>query len=142
MTPDFTVAHDAEPDFVWGWRAAAALTVPLFNSHRAGVRMEEATLGQLNAERAAVLARVTAQVTSASTLAETERLTYVRYRDQILPQAEEVARMAEDSYRLGQTGIAALLQAPSSPASPICRHCTHRILTRCDPGARHLSTHP
>jgi len=36
---------------------------------------------------------------------------YLRYRDQILPQALEVERMAEDSYRLGQTGIAALLQA-------------------------------
>jgi outer membrane protein, heavy metal efflux system len=111
VTPDFTVAHDAEPDFVWGWRAAGAVTVPLFNSHRAGVRVEEATLGQLNAERAAVLARVTAQVTTASTLAEAERTAYIRYRDEIQPQAEEVARMAEDSYRVGQTGIAALLQA-------------------------------
>ena len=48
---------------------------------------------------------------SASALAEAERLTYLRYRDQILPQAQEMERMAEDSYRLGQTNIAALLQA-------------------------------
>ena len=73
--------------------------------------MEEATLTQLTAQRTAVLARVTGDVTSASALAEAERLTYLRYRDQILPQAQEMERMAEDSYRLGQTNIAALLQA-------------------------------
>jgi len=111
LTPDFTITHDAEPEFTWGWRAAAAVTIPLFTSHRAGVRVEQATLAQLNAQRAAVLARVTGEVTATSALAEAERLTYLRYRDQILPQALEVERMAEDSYRLGQTGIAALLQA-------------------------------
>ena len=43
--------------------------------------------------------------------AEAQRLAYMRYRDLILPKAEEVERLAQDSYRLGQTGIAALLQA-------------------------------
>jgi cobalt-zinc-cadmium efflux system outer membrane protein len=111
VTPDFTITHDSQPEFAWGWRAAAAVTVPLFASHRAGVRMEAATLAQLNAQRSAVLARIIGEVTATSALAEAERLTYVRYRDQILPQAQEVELMAEDSYRLGQTGIAALLQA-------------------------------
>jgi cobalt-zinc-cadmium efflux system outer membrane protein len=111
VTPDVTITHASEPDFTWGWRAAGTVTVPLFATHRAGVRVEEAVLAQLTAERAAVLARVTGQVSSASTLAEAGRATYLRYRDQILPQAQEVERMAEDSYRLGQTGIAALLQA-------------------------------
>jgi outer membrane protein TolC len=111
VTPDFTITHASQPDFVWGWRAAGAVTIPLFTSHRAGVQVEQATLTQLTAQRAAVLARVTGEVASASTLAEAERVSYVRYRDQILPQAQEVERMAEDSYRLGQTGIAALLQA-------------------------------
>src|SRR5205085_4028899 len=111
LTPDFTLTHNSEPEFLWGWRAAATVVVPLFTTHRAGVRVEETTLAQLTAQRAAILARITGDVTSASVLAEAERVTYIRYRDQILPQAQEVERMAEDSYRLGQTGIAALLQA-------------------------------
>jgi outer membrane protein TolC len=111
ITPDFTVTHDAVPEFLWGWRVAASATIPLFTTHRAAVRVEEATLAQLAAQRSAILARVTGDVTSASALAEAERLAYLRYRDQILPQAQEMERMAEDSYRLGQTGIAALLQA-------------------------------
>jgi cobalt-zinc-cadmium efflux system outer membrane protein len=112
VIPDFTVAHAFSPgEFVWGWRVAATATIPVFTSHRAAVRVEEASLTQLNAQRGAVLARVTGDVTSASALAEAERLAYLRYRDQILPQTLEVERMAEDSYRLGQTNIVALLQA-------------------------------
>jgi cobalt-zinc-cadmium efflux system outer membrane protein len=111
VTPDVTVTHNSGQDFVWGWRVAAIATIPVFTSHRAAVRVEEATLAQLNAQRGAVLARVTGDVTSASALAEAERLAYLRYRDQILPQTLEVERMAEDSYRLGQTNIVALLQA-------------------------------
>jgi outer membrane protein TolC len=106
-----TVTHASLPDFVWGWRVAAMATIPVFTTHRAAVRVEEAALAQLSAQRAAVLARVTGDVTSASALAEAERLAYLRYRDQILPQTLEVERMAEDSYRVGQTNIAALLQA-------------------------------
>jgi cobalt-zinc-cadmium efflux system outer membrane protein len=108
---DVSLTHDAQPEFLWGWRVAAAVSIPLFTSHRAGVRVEEATLSQLTAQRAAILARIAGEVTSASTLAEAERVSYLRYRDQILPQAQEVEQMAEDSYRLGQTGITALLQA-------------------------------
>ena len=35
----------------------------------------------------------------------------MRYRDLILPQAQQVEQLAQDSYRLGQTGLAAMLQA-------------------------------
>jgi cobalt-zinc-cadmium efflux system outer membrane protein len=87
------------------------VTLPLFTRHRAGVRLEEATLAQLTAERDAAAARITGAVASAATLAEAQRQQYIRYRDEILPQAREVEEMAEDAYRLGQTGVLALLQA-------------------------------
>jgi cobalt-zinc-cadmium efflux system outer membrane protein len=111
ITPDGTVTRNAEPEFNVGWRAAVAMTVPIVTSHRAGVRLEEAALVQLTGERAAALARITGDAVSAATVADAQRQQYLRYRDQILPQATEVERMAEDSYKLGQTGIAAFLQA-------------------------------
>ena len=111
ITPDVTITRDAEPEFMYGWRLAAAATIPLFTSHRAGVLVEAATLAQLHAQRSAVLARVTGDVISASAVAEAQRLAYQRYQAEILPLAQQVEVMAEDSYRLGQTGIAALLQA-------------------------------
>lgn len=111
VTTEGTLTRNAEPEFMTGWRAAVAVTLPVFTTHRTGVRVEAAALAQLQAERQATLALITGEVTSAAALTEAQRLAYLRYRDQILPQALDVERMAEDSYRLGQTGIAALLQA-------------------------------
>ena len=111
VTPEGTITRGAEPEFSTGWRAALGVTLPLFTRHKAGVLLEEAMLTQLRTEREATLARITGEVTSAVALVDAQRQQYLRYRDQILPQALEVERLAEDSYRLGQTGIVALLQA-------------------------------
>jgi outer membrane protein, heavy metal efflux system len=111
VVPTATLTHDAEPEFTYGWRVGAAVTLPIFTSHKAGIAVEQATLTQLIAERDATLLRISGQVTAAAASAEAQRLAYVRYRDVILPQAQEVEQLAQDSYQLGQTGIAALLQA-------------------------------
>lgn len=111
VIPTATLTRDSQPDFTYGWRAGVAITVPLFASHKAGVLVEETTLDQLVAERQATLARIDGEVTAAVATAEAQRLTYVSYRDRILPQAQQVEQLAEDSYRLGQSGIAVLLQA-------------------------------
>jgi cobalt-zinc-cadmium efflux system outer membrane protein len=85
VTPTATLTHDSQPEFTYGWRAGVAITLPVFTSHKAGVLVEQT--------------------------AEAQRVAYVRYRDVILPQAQQVEQLAQDSYELGQTGIAALLQA-------------------------------
>jgi len=111
VTPEATLTRRGEPEFETGWRAAVAVAVPIFTRHQAGVRVEQATLSQLDAERQATLTRIDGEVTAAATIAGAQQQSLQRYRDRILPQALEVERMAEDAYRLGQTGIAALLQA-------------------------------
>ncbi|HXD20999.1 MAG TPA: TolC family protein [Vicinamibacterales bacterium] len=111
VTPTFTLTHRAEPEFTYGWRAGAAITLPLFTSHRAGVLVEQTTLEQLILQRQATLLRIQGDVTAASQRAQAQRELFVRYRDQIIPQAQAVEQLAQDSYQLGQTGIAALLQA-------------------------------
>ena len=114
VRPEATFTRRAEPEFMYGWRAAVAITLPIFTTHTAGVVLEQATMTQLAAEREAALARISGDVAAAVAIAEAQRQQYVRYRDQVLPQALEVERMAEDSYRLGQTNIAAYLQALQS----------------------------
>lgn len=111
IAPDVTFTRGAEPEFMYGWRVAAAATIPLFTARRAGIQLEEAALSQLNARRMAVLARITGDVMSASAVADAQRTAYLRYQNEILPQSQQVEVMAEDSYRLGQTGISSLLQA-------------------------------
>jgi len=111
ITPEATLTHGNEPEFNYGWRAAVAVAVPLFTRHRAGVLIEDATLSQLTAERDAVLARITGDVTAAVALADAQQRQFIRYRDEIIPQALQVEQMAEDAYRLGQSPISAFLQA-------------------------------
>ncbi len=111
LTSEGVITRDAQPEFDTGWRAALAMTIPLFTTHLAGVRVEEAALAQAQAEQAAAQARIGAEVVAAAASAAARRRQFGRYHDEILPQALEVERMAQDSYQLGQTGIAALLQA-------------------------------
>lgn len=113
LTPEGSWTHGFEPgsDFQSGWKVALAITVPVFTTHKAGVALEEATLAQLSAERVAVEMRIVAEVTAVVATAESQRQQVLRYRSDILPQALQVERMADDAYRLGQTGITAYLQA-------------------------------
>lgn len=114
VTADAGVLHDAPPDFTWGWRAALTFTLPVFTRGREQVRLEEATLARLRAEREAAAARLRGEVAAAAATAEAQRQALLRYRNEILPRAAEVERMAEDSYRSGQTDLTALLQSLQS----------------------------
>jgi outer membrane protein, heavy metal efflux system len=108
--PSATLTHGAEPEFTYGWRAAVAITLPLFTRHEAAVQVEDATLAQLTARRQAALVRIQGEVSAAAAAAEAQRLAYVRFRDTILPQTQLVETLAGESYRAGQTNLAALLQ--------------------------------
>jgi len=105
------VTHDSPPDFVWGWRAGLSVTLPIFTRHRPEVEVEEATLKQLAAQRDASAAQIAGAVTAAAAQAAQARRQALRFSDDILPHALEVQGMAEESYRAGQTGLVALLQA-------------------------------
>lgn len=113
ITPEGTFEHGFPEDspFQNGWRAALAFTLPILTNHKAGVTLEEATLAQLTAERSAAEVQIAAQVSAAVAIANAQREEFLRYRDEIVPQAVQVENMADDAYRLGQTGIAAYLQA-------------------------------
>jgi len=115
QVPDLTLApsvtHDSPPEFLWGWRAAVTLAVPLFHNHGAEVEVERRTLEQRQAELDGARRRLEGELARALAVADSARRVALVYRDQILPQTEEVERMAEDSYRSGQTGLEVLLQA-------------------------------
>jgi outer membrane protein, heavy metal efflux system len=116
--PDPTISGgvllDAEPEFMYGWKAGVAITIPVFTRHDAGVRVEAARVAQLRAQRGARVAELTGQATAAAARAGAARQRYLRYRDEIIPQLATIEAMAEDSYRSGQTGLAAFLQAMQS----------------------------
>jgi cobalt-zinc-cadmium efflux system outer membrane protein len=102
---------ESPPDFMYGWRAGVAIAIPIFTRHKAEVQVETARVAQLRLLRAARLAMLTGDATAAAARAQAARRQYLRYRDEIVPQLTMIESMAEDSYRSGQTNLAAFLQA-------------------------------
>jgi cobalt-zinc-cadmium efflux system outer membrane protein len=114
-TPDVSAGgsftYDAEPEFRYGWRASAGVTVPLFSRHRADVIAEQATLARLQHERQAVVAEIKSGIASALARAAAAHDQLVRYETTIRPLALEAERQAQAAYRGGQTGLPVLVQS-------------------------------
>jgi cobalt-zinc-cadmium efflux system outer membrane protein len=108
---DGSLTRRSEPEFDYGWRAAADIAVPLFTRHRAGVAVEASAAAELQAERAALVERTRGAVLAAAARAGALQDQARRFETEILPRARQVEAMAEDAYRSGQTGLVALLQS-------------------------------
>lgn len=108
---DGALTHRSPPEFDYGWRAGADVTVPLFTRHRAGVAVERGVTAELQAQRIAIVEKARGAVLAAAARATALQDQVRRFDTAILPRAREVEAMAEDAYRSGQTGLVALLQA-------------------------------
>jgi cobalt-zinc-cadmium efflux system outer membrane protein len=105
-----TLTYDAPGEFVYGWRAGAAVALPIFTTGRPEIAVAEATLARAVADRDARVAQITGAVSAALARATAARQTVERYETEILPASLQVEQMAEESYRSGQTGLPAYLQ--------------------------------
>lgn len=114
-TPDIAAGgsfvYDAEPEFRYGWRVSFGVTLPILASHKPAVVFEEGTLTRLQAERAAITARISGGIGAALARATAARERITRYEGTILPLALEAERQAQAAYTGGQTGLPALVQA-------------------------------
>lgn len=120
LTPEGTITHGSEPDFTTGWRAAVAIGVPLFVRHRAAVLVEEATLTQIAAERAATFNRVTGEVAAAAALVEAQRQQYFATATRFCPR------------RSRSSAWPRTLIGSVSPASRrCCRRCRRPVTFAC-----------
>lgn len=113
-TPDLvaqtTATYKAPPDFMYGWRVGASVTVPLFHRSAAGLTRERTAAEQARLNAAA--ARVAIAGRLAAVTARIRGLWAQRRRelDVLVPQAQELADMAEEAYRSGQIDLTSLLQ--------------------------------
>ena len=114
-TPDIAAGgsfvYDAEPEFRYGWRVSFGVTLPILASHKPAVVFEQGTLARLQAERGAIVARISGGIGSALARATAARERITRYEGTILPLAIEMERQAQAAYTGGQTGLPALVQA-------------------------------
>jgi cobalt-zinc-cadmium efflux system outer membrane protein len=105
-----TLTYDAQPEFTTGWRFGGTIALPIFTTGRADVAVAEATVIRAQADRDATAALVSGSVTAAVARANAARQAVQRYQSEILPAAQQVEAMAQESYSSGQTALPALLQ--------------------------------
>ena len=105
------LTYDAPPDFTYGWKFGASLTVPLFTTHRAEVTRAEQAAAQAARQESAATAEVSTRLAAATRRAAALGDAVRRTTRDILPAAATVNDMAEASYEAGQTGMVALLQS-------------------------------
>ena len=105
-----TMTYGAQPEFTAGWRFGAAVALPIFTTGRADVAVADATVSRTQAERDAKATQIGGAVAAAVARAVAARQAVQRYQTDILPAAQQVEAMAQESYTSGQTGLPALLQ--------------------------------
>ncbi|HEX4565921.1 MAG TPA: TolC family protein [Vicinamibacterales bacterium] len=106
-----TLTYDSPPDFTWGWRAAGNVAIPIFTTGKPDVVVAQATVDKAIADRDAAAAQLTGAVSAGFARAAAARQAFDRYQNEILPASVQVEQLAEESYRAGQTGLPAYLQA-------------------------------
>lgn len=105
------LTYDAPGEFTVGWRLGAAVALPVFTTGRADVAVADATVTRAEADRQARVAQVTGAVAAALARAAAARQALDRYQNELLPASLQIEQMADESYRAGQTGLPAYLQA-------------------------------
>ncbi|MCI0588392.1 MAG: TolC family protein [Planctomycetes bacterium] len=90
---------------------AVAVEIPLFDRNQAQVSRAEFELRERMKEREALSAEVRQAVRAATDKAAVAARAAAFARDELVPQAERSASLAEKAYRLGDTTVLALLQA-------------------------------
>jgi outer membrane protein, heavy metal efflux system len=104
------LTYDAPGEFTVGWRAGAAVALPILTTGRPEIAVAQATVNRAVADKDARSAQIAGAVAAAVARAAAARQTVERYQSEILPASLQVEQMAEESYRAGQTGLPAYLQ--------------------------------
>jgi cobalt-zinc-cadmium efflux system outer membrane protein len=88
--------------------------LPIFNRSRGEIARSNALIEQLTAERDAARQRIASEIGQDTLRLESARQQVDFYETKLLPDADRVRDMAEESYRAGQTGILPVIDAQRS----------------------------
>jgi cobalt-zinc-cadmium efflux system outer membrane protein len=99
------------PDFRAGPRGQLSLELPLFMRNQGQIAQSLANQQVLEAERVATERAVAARVEASYFDLEAQQTQVVLYKGKLLPAAQQVEGLAEESYRAGKTSILVVLEA-------------------------------
>jgi cobalt-zinc-cadmium efflux system outer membrane protein len=98
----------------YGFKMQVTVPLPVFNRSRGEIARSNALIEQLLAERDAARQRLASEIGQDTLRLESAREQVDFYETRLLPDADRVRGMAEESYRAGQTGILPVIDAQRS----------------------------
>ncbi len=106
----FTTLTNGNPQLT-GVLAGIGVNIPIFYNQQGEIAQAEATVQQAALQETAVRAQIVVDVKTAYRALEAGRETIRRYQTNLLPASAEVVRLAQESYQVGKTGLAAAILA-------------------------------
>lgn len=104
-----TEINDAE--FQYGWRFSLRMDLPVFNRKSGEIFHSNAQIAALKAQQQATEQKLRADISSAFIKYQAATFQAQNYTKDILPEAQELEQLAEDSYKEGKTGILSVIEA-------------------------------
>lgn len=95
----------------YGFKLQVTVPLPLFNRGRGEVARSRALVAQLRAEQTAVRQRIAAEIGQAALRLAAARAQVTFYETKLLPDAERVRQLANESYGAGQTSLLSVIDA-------------------------------
>jgi cobalt-zinc-cadmium efflux system outer membrane protein len=108
---EYGLDFNSPRDFRVGPRGQLSLTLPIFSRNQGQIAQSSANQRMLEAEAAAAKRSVTAAIETAYFDLGAQRTQVETYRQTLLPVAQQLEGMAEDSYRAGKADILVVLTA-------------------------------
>lgn len=102
---------NAPPDFQVGARGQLTVGVPIFNRNQGELAQSAANLAALEGQLLAKKRSVTGDVEAAFYDLASKQTQVSLYHDKVLPAAQQVEALAEESYRAGRANILEVLNA-------------------------------
>jgi cobalt-zinc-cadmium efflux system outer membrane protein len=107
-------AIDSSLPSKYGLKMQVTIPLPIFNRSRGEIARSNALIEQLMAERDAARQRIASEIGQDTLRLEAAREQVDFYETKLLPDADRVRSLAEESYRAGQTGILPVIDAQRS----------------------------
>ncbi len=115
--PDLDVEAGVEindADVMYGWRGALKMELPILNQKTGEINRSNALLESLRAEEASARLKARSEIVAAFLTYQAAHEQAVNYSKEILPAADEIKELSQESYHEGKTGILAALDAQRS----------------------------
>lgn len=115
-TPTFSISGliDNPGEFNVGAGAGVSMELPLFSRNQGQIAESLATTAQLRARRAATLRTIENTIAGTIARIDAERRQLEAFERRLVPTANDLQSLAEESYRAGRTSVLGLLDSQRS----------------------------